>query len=266
MTTIRAGDSLRFSQDSVYFAFGSGRLRYDCVACNAQCCRGHGYTLAGAGETSAHLAESAAVRFFVNRCDAESNHLHVTNCAPACFFLDKAGLCRIQTKGGYSAKPETCRLFPFNEFLRVGSFLVVLPHPGLCPLEIILEKESNSDCSEHGNLLEAMALSGIDTHVASVGLDIDDAAGAIAAERRIVALSDDYLMADDYLAFAAAQMHIHSGGVSDSSVATTDLQCFVGIHSSLLWPRIAALFGFRMRVSRPEPIQRESWLQLERWI
>jgi Fe-S-cluster containining protein len=197
---------IRISQERVYFAFASGRLTYDCITCNAQCCRGHGYEIAHGAELQQQLAISPAVRFFIDRCDAEAYaHYHVHNCAPACFFLDGNGRCTIQTDHGYDAKPETCRLFPFNHLQRVGGYLVVAPHRSLCPLDVVPADEK-SDCSRHDQLLATLADHGVSADVPEAAPATGDAAALIALERTIVSLAERHLAAASYLPFAAAQV------------------------------------------------------------
>src|SRR2546422_9504145 len=118
LVTLRNGAAtVQLPEDLVYFAFANGRFGYDCVACGAKCCGGHGYELGLGVELQAHIARAPAVRFFLDRCEAEAaSHYHVRNCAPNCFFLNDQRMCGVQVEFGYASKPETCRLFPFNNF------------------------------------------------------------------------------------------------------------------------------------------------------
>lgn len=222
--------SVRFSPDAIYFPFGNGRLGYDCVSCNAQCCRGHGYSITGSVETQAQVRSNPAIRFFLSPCEGAS-HLHVTNCAPACFFLTQEGRCRIHEEEGYSAKPGTCRFFPFNDFVRVGHFLVVLPHPSLCPLHITADC---SDLSRHDRLLEAMALRGIDPHIATTSFDPAAAFDVIVGERRIVDAAEECRFCDDYVDFAAKQLTLERGLPGEEQSQTVQLREFVASMRQML--------------------------------
>src|SRR6185295_5858189 len=111
----------------------------------------------------------------------------VANAAPGCFFLEQGGLCGIHREYGYSAKPETCRLFPFNDFRRFGSYLAVMPHSGLCPL-CLAQGDAAAPLSDHGLLFRQMGLSSFKVPVATVdhqGLRPDQ---IVSVERAIVEL------------------------------------------------------------------------------
>jgi len=204
--------SIRLSQPSqvveaedVYFAFGAGRLSYDCVTCNAKCCRGWGYLTTAGKELGRQLELRPSLPLFVEPTK-ESNPQHYTigNCAPGCFFLSK-GLCEIHARYGYDAKPETCRLFPFNNLRRIGRYLVVRPHPNLCPLEVV-PPGSASDCSSYPALLEAMSRQGISAPVPECSIDELGAEHVIAVERKIVDLAERSLQHDNYLDFVRQQL------------------------------------------------------------
>jgi hypothetical protein len=192
-------------RDHVYFAFGSGRFEYDCVSCDAKCCRGFGYHLHVGHELQEQLRASPTLRFFLSRRDAEQHGYQVRNCPPSCFFLDQRNHCGIQVAHGHSAKPETCRLFPFNYLRRVGAYLIVAPHMTLCPLQT-LEPSAHSERSGHEPLFQAMSAFGIAAQVPIVTASADDVPALIARERRIVDYSEEQLAARSYLAFAAQQL------------------------------------------------------------
>jgi hypothetical protein len=189
----------------VYFAFGSGRLHYDCVSCNAQCCRGHGYTVSGGYELQSQVKLSPSIRLFIDPCASGTSHTHVVNCPPQCFFLDRTGMCSIHTTYGPAAKPSTCRLFPFNHFVLCGSHLMVMPHGSLCPLEIVDDGRS-SDQSAHGQLLAELELRGIDAHVPQCRSDYPNIGEIVGTERRVLQLSETLAGCDDYLLMAEAQL------------------------------------------------------------
>ena len=153
---------------NVYFAFADGRLSYDCISCGAQCCRGKGYLLNIETPTELHaqLKETPDLHIFF-KFDASkinSSALGVFNMEPECFFLTQDNTCRIHQNMGYEAKPETCRLFPFNNIIRVGGHLVVKPHSGICPLQIS-ESEVADGKSSHTNLLRSIQLRGISAEI-----------------------------------------------------------------------------------------------------
>ena len=144
------------AEAAVYFAFPSGRWTFDCVSCGAQCCRGHGYAMSLARDAATHWDGAKTLRLFAAPIDAAN--VMVSNFKPACYKLTTAGLCHVHAQHGFAAKPETCRLFPFNSLRIVGSYLVVEPHSNLCPLAL---SSSFSPLSDHGALLAAMRLDGI---------------------------------------------------------------------------------------------------------
>jgi Fe-S-cluster containining protein len=206
MIVIRQGNTaVRVDPDHVYFPFLSGQLTYDCISCGAQCCRGHGYALEASRELELHLTTATSLRFFVDRCHPKAlSHVHVRNSAP-CFFLNQQNLCDVELRHGYDAKPETCRLFPFNNFLRVGDYIVVGPHTaGICPLEVVAHGDS-SRCSDHGALLNTMSAHGV-SDVPDAFPIVSDASRAIELEKRVLAMSERHLERPDYLVFTAEQV------------------------------------------------------------
>jgi Fe-S-cluster containining protein len=217
----------RFPAANVYFTFASTRLGYDCVSCGAKCCRGFGYELRPGEELRAQMTQSAPARFFVDPCEAAS-HFHMRNLAPGCFFLTGDNRCGIEVQQGYAAKPETCRLFPFNQIGIVGSHLLVAPHPDLCPLDV-MPVGRPSATSDHAQLCASMAIRPISTHVAGLGVPESQASAIIDHERSIVALSERYLNETDYRAFAAAQLDAahHAFGEGPAVPASTQLDDYL---------------------------------------
>jgi hypothetical protein len=151
--------------------------------------------------------------------------MHVRNVAP-CFFLNDQNRCEIEVQHGYDAKPETCRLFPFNHLLRAGDYLVVAPHAGaLCPLEVV-PHDQRSQHSDHTALLTTMAAHG-------VGVDVPDAipivrgvSELIELEKQILTLSESRLECPDYLSFAAEQL-----AVTDQVFAATERETTAHLHT-----------------------------------
>jgi Fe-S-cluster containining protein len=234
----RESGPVRIPAEHVYFAFASGRLSYNCAACGAHCCRGHGYGLQPGRELAAQLATAQAIRFFVDSCDAErAAHYHVRNCAPGCFFLTDKGECRIHHDHGYEAKPETCRLFPFNELMLVEDFLIVRPHSGLCPLTIMTASQF-SKTSQYDELLRSLTLRPIVAEVADGRAIGQSTADLIHLERRIAAESEKYLERSDYAACAAMQLEqtrrmIDSPERGDGS-AQPEIENFTNIMTDVL--------------------------------
>lgn len=171
--TLRAfAPEVHVSGQDVYFAFPSGRLKYDCVCCGAKCCRGYGYII-GSG-ADAHVALRPRLSLFVLPSEQGPGY-HVSNCPPACFFLTDEGRCGIHEAQGHDAKPETCRLFPFNNLRLFGHFLVVAPHTTICPLEITPAAETSHE-SRYATLLSEMASQGIDANIPVMSPPDGDAA------------------------------------------------------------------------------------------
>jgi len=209
----------------VYFTFGDGRLAYDCVSCNAKCCRGFGYFVTAGPELARQVESRRSLPLFVAPRSADNPLQHtMVNCAPACFFLSDSGLCEVHAQHGHAAKPETCRLFPFNNLRRVGRFLVVAPHSYMCPLGVS-PRGQTSECSDHQALLEAMSAKGISARVRSCSTVRVQPADVIALERSIALASEDALEQNDYLAFVRQQIRLQSGNdtaAAHVSVATVD--------------------------------------------
>lgn len=207
-----------YEPQQVYFAFADGRLSYDCVACGAACCRGHGYLLGGADELRAQVHGRRALPVFIEaRREAGRMLLGVVNTAPQCFHLTSDGACGVHTAGGLGAKPETCRLFQFNWLRRVGPYLVVGPHQDLCPLTIA-DVGDRAEVSRHDQLRRGMAMRPLVTSVPSCATVVDPSA-AIALERRVVELSEECLDAADYFEFCVRQLMM--AGWADADARTS---------------------------------------------
>lgn len=127
--------AVTIAPENVYFPFESGRLSYDCEQCGAKCCRGYGYALS-TSELAVQLRIRPALRFFVDAGLPQSRLHQIGNCPPSCFFLDADARCAIHSLHGYRVKPETCRLFPFNQLRICDPYLIVLPHDEICPLGV----------------------------------------------------------------------------------------------------------------------------------
>jgi hypothetical protein len=156
-------------------------------------------------EVSEQLMDRPSIRFFIDRPpDATGPFYVVNNCPPACFFLTNQGLCGVQAAKGYAAKPETCKLFPFNNFRWAGGYLIVRPHLSLCPLQIT---QRFNQASGHKELFANMAAAGITAHVSEANVIVPDITRVIALERKIVRLCQEFMeSSESYLSFARAQL------------------------------------------------------------
>ena len=222
--------------DNVFFTFGDGRLEYDCQRCGAQCCRGQGYDVHPGLELQAQLEKAAPITLFLTECERGGPHLHVRNCRPACFFLTDDGRCGVQQAYGFSAKPTTCRLFPFNRFCLAGSYLIVFPHQGLCPLAIA-HPGAPSVLSSHEGLHEVMAAQGIDAHMLRSVMLPETCSAQVRLERRLLRASEAYIDASrTFAAFCDLQLTETAGDVEMAGHSTPAL-AFV--------QKVGELFGRR---------------------
>jgi Fe-S-cluster containining protein len=228
-----------FDPARVFFAFASGRLTYDCIACGAKCCRGFGYGTATRTELQMQLTKRPYLRFFVHTSPESPESSHIGNCPPACFFLAKDGRCQIQREDGYESKPETCRLFPFNDLRTVGDYLIVSPHSSLCPLRVV-PAESFDSRSGHEALLETMSARGISNDVARADFVHPDVEAVIRLERAIVSLSEQTLGRDNFYRFTVRQIHAYRDLLRPRSTPASedrtldDVTRFMGLCSQIL--------------------------------
>jgi len=194
--------------EDVYFAFCDGRLTYDCEECKAACCRGKGYLLNGDTESSSHFAGSKTLHVFVNEDPGQQKTPSVSmlNLPPACFFLTEDGFCRIHVTKGSGAKPETCRLFPFNSLAVVGKYLVVRAHPSLCPLKVKSDGALDPN-SRHTFVLGELQSAGVSAELTvcegPTDLSIQE---TINLERETVTLAAEFSATRSYAEFAATQL------------------------------------------------------------
>jgi len=132
--------------ERVYFTWPDGRFSYECRGCGA-CCKGLGIGLDAAGGQLEPLvaAYPQVIPFLRRRGDA----LTAFNPRDRCWFLDDAGLCRVETELGRAAKPASCRLFPFNRVFRLGDFIIVDYNSVICPLRA----EPGTGAARHADVL-----------------------------------------------------------------------------------------------------------------
>lgn len=238
----RTNDSVvSIPRERVYFPFASGRFAYNCHECGAQCCRGHGYDLHSGVELQVQLRTRPAIKLFLDGgTESRPNYFTVASCPPTCFFLAGDGQCSIQTQHGYNAKPETCRFFPFNYIHLVGHYVVVAPHPALCPLDV-MPAGSQAKESDHDWLFENMAAQGMNAEVPRWPGRGNATTGIIESERSLVARSEHYLSSAQYLPFALDQllalptsMSPHAGNLATERPSLSALECFARTVAELL--------------------------------
>lgn len=234
-----------FSRSQVYFAFASGRLTYDCASCGAQCCRGHGYSGQIGVPLQTQLADRPSMAVFLEHT-GPGQYL-MKNCPPGCFFLTEGNLCGIEMTQGHTAKPETCRIFPFNNLRRTAQHLIVAPHTMLCPLRIVPAGE-RSEQSSHEALIQALTAQGISATVPPVTIRNTDSDRLIELEGEIVALSEAHLQSSGYESFAMAQAHL-------TAKAFPELQCELDVElSSRLIQKVLGLETPDDQLRNPESV------------
>jgi len=199
------GASVTVAPEDVHFAFGSGRLSYDCVKCGAKCCRGYGYSLRPS-ELALQIRSRPLLRVFLETApEHPTANRDVFNCPPACFFLASDSKCGIHSDHGYHAKPETCRLFPFNKLRRVGQYLIVTPPDGICPLSV-LSPGQQSPHSRHEDLLRELQTAVIGVEAPECVTFLDNPSAVLLHEREIIRLGEDYGHSVCYGDFFQAQL------------------------------------------------------------
>lgn len=191
------------SEDRVFFTFRDGGFEYDCVECGARCCRGYGFAFRSAQQLQDVLRQRPALRFFVEPGDDKAL---VRNCPPSCFYLSSQQLCSLHSSSGREAKPDTCKLFPFNDFRVVENYLIVSPHPSLCPLRVVRSGEV-SDCSRYHNILRDLTAAGISADVPRISGVAKGLDAVIHLERQVLAL-DVSSPLEDFSAHASRQLDL----------------------------------------------------------
>jgi hypothetical protein len=126
----------------IYFTWPDGRFQYDCRGCGA-CCKGLGIGLdAAAGQVERLVGLYPGMVPFLRK---RGHTWTAFNPRGRCWFLDDAGLCRIETDHGRDVKPASCRLFPFNRIFRLGSWTIVDFNSVICPLQAVSTPGAGSD-------------------------------------------------------------------------------------------------------------------------
>jgi hypothetical protein len=118
----------------LYFPFPSGALRYQCVGCDAPCCKGQPLIISRSRELVTLQAAQPRAALFAA---PHPNGRALLSVLPPerCWFLSRSSTCRLENAVGRDAKPAGCRLFPFSRLVRAGEAVVVLPD-FLCPLAL----------------------------------------------------------------------------------------------------------------------------------
>ena len=221
--------------DDIYFAFPDGGITYDCVECNGTCCRGNGYSLNRSNELAVHIQNNPTIHLFAQYDLGQTTeaNISIANFLPSCFFLTDSGLCRIHTEQGPTNKPETCRLFPFNNLLALDDYLIVTPHPKLCPLKAC-SSDKRDDKSRHDLLLKEMMRSGVSAGVAHCVSPRDlNGSSVIAIEKAVLQLSEKSRVGTSYEEFTAMQiaettLRIQGGSASSGDTIKRNAQHLAG--------------------------------------
>jgi hypothetical protein len=114
----------------LHFAFLDGAIGYDCVRCQARCCRGLGFALAP-GELVPLVSRAPGVAPFLQ---LHATAVHAFDLTDGCWLLTADSRCSLELAHGRAAKPALCRLFPLRVG-RSGEDVVVELQLGACPLE-----------------------------------------------------------------------------------------------------------------------------------
>lgn len=159
-----------------YFTWPDGRLRYECRGCGA-CCKGHGIGIdATAGQLVQLVSKRPQLAAFVRR---RGDAITAFNPRDRCWFLEDDGLCRVEVEDGRTAKPASCRLFPFNRVFHIGATMVVDYNSVICPLAAVGEGGIS-----HAEILDEISTIQ-DAAIIGTALPTDDL--LVAREREIAA-------------------------------------------------------------------------------
>ena len=168
---------------SFYFTWPDRRFAYTCAGCGA-CCKGHGIGIdVAAGQLVQLVARRPELTAFVRR---RGETITAFNPRDRCWFLEDDGLCRVEVEDGRSAKPASCRLFPFNRVFTIGSHTVVDFNSVICPLHVVA-----SDGIDHASVADEIA-SIQDPSIVGTRLPAQDATkegDAFVATERMIAVA-----------------------------------------------------------------------------
>ena len=135
-----------------YLPFPDGVLHYVCAECDAICCRGHGFAGSVAGEMARLLVVYPALEGAVT--GRHGDVIALQNPVPGCYFLQDDNRCGVEVTHGRALKPGLCKLFPFNNFARLGEDIVVIAPHFLCPLRVVLPRADHV-AGKHHDVIQA---------------------------------------------------------------------------------------------------------------
>ncbi|CAN5869422.1 hypothetical protein BH11MYX2_BH11MYX2_19350 [soil metagenome] len=134
---------------ALFFTWPDRRFAYTCAGCGA-CCKGHGIGIdVAAGQLVQLVARRPELAAFVRR---RGETVTAFNPRDRCWFLEDDGLCRVEVEDGRSAKPASCRLFPFNRVFTIGSHTVVDFNSVICPMRVV-----PGDGIDHASIADEIA-------------------------------------------------------------------------------------------------------------
>jgi len=137
----------------VFFTFPDRALKYDCLSCGAQCCKGRGLALEAGAEVVRFARLEPRLAALVHPMNAQ--FAQVVDVTDGCWMLRPDGLCAIEVDRGYAEKPHTCRLFPFNRIFSVGGERVVDFNSKICPLQDVADERTGQGWAELERQIDA---------------------------------------------------------------------------------------------------------------
>jgi len=125
----------------IYLAFPDGQWAYDCVKCGSFCCKGNGFSATADEFVTLRRKYDGLERFAYKR---EGTLVDLKNLRGGCFFLQKDGLCRVQSELGREAKPFVCKAFPVNGYELCDEVMVVEARTLMCPIHLATDAPTES--------------------------------------------------------------------------------------------------------------------------
>ena len=129
-----------------FFTFADRTLKYDCPSCGSFCCKGKGVALEAREEVVRFARLEPRMASLVYPLNAR--FAQVMDVTDGCWMLKPDGLCEIELRHGYAAKPHTCRLFPFNRIFRVGDVRVIDFNSKICPLQDVADQRNGQSWAD----------------------------------------------------------------------------------------------------------------------
>lgn len=222
----------------LFFTFLDGALRYDCAACGQACCRGKGIAIDAARELVPLLRRAPGLAPFIE--PLAGGYVRLPDVTDGCWFLRRDGLCSYEQDHGRAAKFTTCRLFPFNRVFRAGAVRVVDVNSVVCPVQDAHGTGTGVTHAELGAELSDLGEGPLTSNSAELPAGARELRWH-ALEQSIVAESERFLAAGDYIEFAAWQesqtrFHLGAGRPAVSEVAA-ELKTLVQ-HFGQLYPGV----------------------------